>query len=90
MERRHRLLGGGGGDVAPSVGDAVDVDIDGEGGLAEADGQGEVGDLGADAPECGQALECLGDATAVVLDNPPRQGEDVASLDVGEATPASR
>src|SRR5205809_4354211 len=51
LERGHRLLRSPRLDVAPAVGDAVDVDIDADAELAAGDTEHQVGALGADAVE---------------------------------------
>ena len=84
-EGDHRLLGGGSVDVAPAVGDPVDVDIDGDRRPAEADGQGQRRDLGADAPEGGQPFERVGHNAPVLTNDPPGDLEEVAGLGLGEA-----
>ena len=77
-------------DVAPAVDDAVDVHVDGDRRAAEPDGERQGGDLGPDAAERGQSLHRVGNMPAVLVDDPPREVEDVARLRLGEAGPRSR
>src|SRR5215204_1090856 len=51
LELCHGFLRRRSGDVAPAVGDAVDVDVNADVWLAAGDADGEVGAFGADAGE---------------------------------------
>ncbi len=89
-ERGEGLLGGRGVDVAPAVGDPVDVDVHGDRGAVEADGEGQGRDLRADSSERGQALEGVGDFAAVLLDDLLREVDQVAGLGLGERGPSEQ
>ncbi len=86
-ERGHRLFGGGRRHVAPAVRDPVDMHIDGDRRTTESDRQGQRRDLRPDAPEGRQPFQGVGNLPTVLLNDPPRQDEDVPRLRLGERGP---
>ncbi len=72
-------------DVAPAVGDAVDVGIDADARFEEASGKDEVGRLTSDALEFQEGVEVVGDVAIVFVEKGAADGVDGFGLGVVEA-----
>ena len=78
------LLGGLGPDVAPAVGDAVDVDVHRDRGVAAGDASRELRALGADAGEAPHDVVVAGQLAGVIAEDGLGHGPDLDGLAVAE------
>lgn len=77
--------GGGAGGEAGAVGDAEDVGVDGDGGVAEGDVEDDAGGLAADAGQGFEGGAVLGNLAAVVVEEGLGEGGDVPGFGLPEA-----
>jgi len=87
VERDRRLLRRPRRDVAPPVGNPVDVDVDADERLATGDPKRQVGAFDPDAVEALNDTGIAGDVAVELLLGSPGDGDDLPNLAIRERAP---